>query len=236
MNGVLYGKTVLITGGTRGLGKSISTLLAKEGASVLVTSRNAEPTLWKTPVKSGEIQDLHLDVTNEEEVKQVFEHLASVQGRLDILINNAGVGIFKSIEETTLTEWNEVIQTNLTGVFLCSREAFKTMKKQNGGRIINISSVAGYLPIPENGAYGSSKFGVRGLSAILNEEGKPYNIRVSIVSPGAIQTDMSKDRTSFCSEDMLQPEDVAETVLDISKRPLHVRIDEVKILPPKGIL
>ena len=110
------------------------------------------------------------------------------------------------------------------------------MKEQGGGRMINIASVAGYIPIPENGAYGTSKYGVRGFSEILNEEGKPYNIRVSIVSPGVVFTDMSKERSGFHREDMLRPEDVAETVLDIAKRPLHVRIDEVKILPPKGIL
>ncbi|MGZ4164416.1 MAG: SDR family oxidoreductase, partial [Tumebacillaceae bacterium] len=157
-------------------------------------------------------------------------------GRLDVLVNNAGVGVFKPVVETTLAEWQAIMDTNLTGLFLCSKEAFKIMKPQGGGRIINIASVSGYIPIVENGAYGASKYAVRGFSDILNEEGKLHNIRVSTVSPGAVYTDMTVNRDFFNPADMLKPEDVAETILDIARRPLHVRIDEVKILPPKGVL
>jgi len=236
LGNTMNGKVVLVTGGRRGLGKTIAETLAKEGASVWVTTRQAAQDFPREPVKPGEIGVIQLNVTDENHVRNVFQQISSLHKQIDVLINNAGIGVFKSVIETTLEEWNKVIQTNLTGVFLCSREAFHYMKEQGGGRIINLSSVAGYLPIPENGAYGTSKYAVRGFSEILNEEGKPWNIRVSIVSPGVVFTDMSKERPGFQREDMLMPKDVAETILDIAKRPLHVRIDEVKILPPKGIL
>lgn len=232
----MVGKVVLITGGKKGLGQKMAEFLANEGAAVWVTTRQSGDEYSLKPVQSGEIRDIQLDVTNESQVRNVFQHVFSLQHQLDVLVNNAGTGIFKPILETTLSEWKEVIETNLTGMFLCSREAFRYMKELGGGRIINIASVAGYIPIAENSAYGTSKYGVRGFSGILNEEGKRNNIRVSIVSPGVVYTDMSKERSGFYKEDMLRPEDVAETVLDIAKRPLHVRIDEVKILPPKGIL
>ncbi|MBP1930930.1 SDR family oxidoreductase [Ammoniphilus resinae] len=236
MGNSMNGKVVIITGGKRGIGKSMAELLAKEGAAVWVTTRGTQHPLPTECVKPGQIVVIQLDVTNERQVRNVFQLIISLHQRIDVLINNAGIGVFKPVVDTSLEEWNEVIQTNVTGVFLCSREAFFFMKEQGGGRIINLSSVAGYLPIPENGAYGTSKYAVRGFSEILNEEGKPWNIRVSIVSPGAVFTDMSKERPGFQQGDMLRPEDVAETILDIAKRPLHVRIDEVKLLPSRGIL
>ncbi|MGZ4107639.1 MAG: SDR family oxidoreductase [Tumebacillaceae bacterium] len=232
----MQGKVVLITGGTRGLGKTMAEYLAREGAAVWVTSRQASAPSAEQKAAFGEVREVLLDVTREDSVQALFQAVLATYGRLDVLVNNAGVGVFKPIVETTLAEWQAIMDTNLTGLFLCSKEAFKIMKPQGGGRIINIASVSGYIPIVENGAYGASKYAVRGFSDILNEEGKLHNIRVSTVSPGAVYTDMTVDRDFFNPADMLKPEDVAETILDIARRPLHVRIDEVKILPPKGVL
>lgn len=230
------GKVVLITGGTRGIGRTMAELLARAGARVWVTSRQAPPSGEVAPSAAGEVREVYLDVTREPSVVALFERIDAAYGRLDVLVNNAGIGVFKPVAETTLEEWHRVIDTNLTGVFLCSREAFKRMRTQGGGRIINIASVAGCIPLAENGAYGASKYAVRGFSQILNEEGKDYNIRVSTVTPGAVYTDIWAGRPGFDRCHMLQPEDVAQTVLDIASRPLHVRIDEVTILPPKGVL
>lgn len=291
MAGTMENKVVLITGGRRGLGKTMAEYMLREGAYVWITSRSF-PKESSASVESEAIQDkneqmeikgkeselwndhprlrqVYMDVTDENSVRYAFQEVEEVHGRLDVLVNNAGVGIFKPLEETTLTEWQQVLQTNVTGVFLCSREAVRLMKRQGsmgrgaavdgeiaptkislteedeaetrsqglaGGRIINIGSVSGYIPIPENGVYGASKYAVRGLSYILNEEGKGHNIRVSIVNPGAVYTDIWQGREGFDPEDMLQPEDIAATILDIAQRPLHVRIDEVNILPPKGVL
>lgn len=248
MAGLMKDKVVVITGGRRGLGATMAEYMLREGAIVWITSRTVAKEL-DTPLvgSAGRCRSAYLDVTDEQSVISFFEKVEKAHGRMDVLVNNAGMGVFKPLEETTLTEWQEVIQTNLTGLFLCSREAFKLMKKQtlgkdgveqkaSGGRIINIGSVSGYIPIAENGAYGASKYGVRGLTYILNEEGKSHNIRASIVNPGAVYTDIWEGREGFDPQDMLQPEDIAETILDIAHRPLHVRIDEVNILPPKGVL
>lgn len=234
--GFMQGKVVVITGGVRGIGKAVAQRLAGEGAAVWVTSRNSHPPEEKDYPEWGQVKDVHLDVTDENSINRLFRMVEFVHGRLDVLVNNAGIGIFKPVSEISLDEWKKVIDTNLTGVFLCSKAGFKIMQKQGGGRIINIASVSGYIPLTENGAYGASKYAVRGFSKILNEEGKPYRIRVSVVSPGAVYTDIWEGREGFDPMDMLQPEDVAETILDIAKRPLHVRIDEVKILPPMGVL
>lgn len=236
MTGLMQGKIVVITGGTRGLGKTMAAFLAREGAAVWVTSRQAPPPSPERKAAFGEVLDVQLDVTREDSVTALFQAVIDTYGRLDVLVNNAGVGVFKPVVETTLQEWESIMSTNLTGLFLCSKAAFQIMQAQGGGRILNIASVSGYIPIAENGAYGASKYAVRGFSDILNEEGKMHNIRVSVISPGAVHTEMTEGREWFDPAQMLKPEDVAETVLDIARRPLHVRIDEVKILPPKGVL
>ncbi|HEU4963696.1 MAG TPA: SDR family oxidoreductase [Bacilli bacterium] len=235
MSPSLLNKVVLITGGARGLGRYMADAMAREGAAVIVTSRQASPDAALEP-RFGTVQEAFLEITEEASVHALFSKIDAAFSRLDVLVNNAGIGVFKPVVDTTLDEWNEIFATNVTGLFLCSKAAFSRMKTQGGGRIINIASVSGYIPIVENGVYGASKYAVRGFSQILNEEGKHDNIRVSIVSPGAVYTDIWDGRDGFLPADMLQPEDVAETVLDIARRPLHVRIDEVKILPPKGVL
>jgi 3-oxoacyl-[acyl-carrier protein] reductase len=228
-------KVVLITGGTRGLGRAIAKKLADQGAVVWATSRSAKLAVETAPLP-GEIKEIYLDVTEEKSVVRLFDLMMNLHHRLDVLINNAGVALFKPILETSVEEWNHIIATNVTGVFLCSKEAFRLMKSQGGGRIINIASIAGYIPLAENTAYGSSKYAVRGFSKILNEEGKKANVRVSVISPGAIRTELTESQSIFDPRDMLNPEAVAESVLDIAKRPLHTHIEEVKILPPKGVL
>ncbi|MCL6454358.1 MAG: SDR family oxidoreductase [Alicyclobacillus sp.] len=238
----MAGKRVVITGGRRGLGAAMARRLAEAGAVVVATSRQAEPETLLCPPTDGDLErpgtvlTARLDVTDEASVERLFRELESRFPRIDVWVNNAGVGVFKPVAETTAAEWDLVMNTNVRGLFLCSRAAFVHMRARGGGRIINIASVAGYQPIPENGVYGASKYAVRGFSQILNEEGKDVGVRVSVVSPGAVYTDIWAGREGFDPADMLQPEDVAQTVLDIACRPLRVRIDEVKIVPPKGVL
>jgi len=232
----LKDKVALITGGTRGIGYSIAKYLANEGASVWTTSRTSAPPAEKGRIEAGQITDAFLELENEESIQALFARIIELHGRLDILVNNAGVGVFKPIVDISLQEWQKIMNINVTGLFLCSREAFKIMQKQGGGRIIHLGSVAGYIPIPENGAYGTTKYAVRGFSHILNEEGKEFHIRSSVINAGIVYTDISKERTTFAPDDMLQPSEVAKTVLDICTRPLNVRIDEINLLPAKGIL
>jgi NAD(P)-dependent dehydrogenase (short-subunit alcohol dehydrogenase family) len=129
-----------------------------------------------------------LDVRDEASVTHCFQALYKQYGRLDVLINNAGIGVFRPFEDISLAEWDDVLRTNLTGAFLCCRAAFPLLRNTGGGRIINIGSVADRVPLAGNAAYGASKFGLRGLSQILSEEGKDDRIRVTHLSLGAVYT------------------------------------------------
>lgn len=219
---LLKGKVVVVTGASRGLGKAMADAFELEGAKVVRASRQTNPAL---------------DVGSEKSVLDFFSWLDNAHGRIDAIVNNAGVGVFKPITDVTLDDWQQTLSTNLTGTFLCSREAFKRMKAQgSGGRIVNIGSISDYLTLEQNGAYAASKFGVRGLTGVLNEEGKRFGIKASLVSPGAVYTEIWKGREGFDSRDMLQPRDVARAVLTILSAGDHVRIDELKLMPPKGVL
>lgn len=228
-------KLVLITGGTVGLGRALAAQLVSSGIKVIVTSRRA---IFNetTTLPTGNVFVQQLDVTSEESVIKLFTWLHSLPEKLDVLINNAGTGIFKPLEDITLDEWNTTIQTNLTGAFLCAREAYKLLKTHGGGRIINIGSIANNIPLINNLAYGASKWGLKGLSANLGEEGKAHRIRVTHVTLGATYTDIWKMRPEFCQADMLDPNEVAACLAHIISLPLSIAINHIELLPEKGVL
>jgi len=163
-------KLILITGGRGGLGKALAEQLIKENATVIVTSRHATFQENMTLVP-GDIHLQQLDVTQEHSVQRLFSWLNSLKNPLDVLVNNAGLGTFNSVENTSTDEWDLIIKTNLTGAFLCAREAYRIMKENGGGRIINIGSIANKVGLNNNLAYGASKWGLKGLSTNLSEEG-----------------------------------------------------------------
>lgn len=226
---------VLVTGGNRGIGLAISQTLASAGARVLATSRSAGE-LPDLPPAPGQIVPVPLRVHEEASVLRLFDWIDSQKIPLRALVNNAGVGVFKPIAQTSLEEFTEVMQTNLTGSFLCMREAARRMVLQKRGRIIQLGSISDHLLLPENAAYAASKFGVRALVGILNEELKHHGVFASLVSPGATLTEIWQGRQGFNPDDMIPPAEVARTVLDILSRPANVRIDEVRILPSRGVL
>jgi len=227
-------KNILITGANSGLGSIISDKLIKLGHTVIATSRKYEWMQYNL-LSQNMLCKQYVDVTSEKSINQLFAWLKSLNISVDVLINNAGVGIFKPFTETTLDEWNIVIQTNLTGAFLCAREAYKSMQTA-GGRIINIGSIAEKIPLANNVAYGASKNGLKALSAILNEEGKTQKIRSTHITLGATYTDIWKTRPEFNKENMLNPELVADYISYIALLPLEIRIDNIEILPEKGVL
>ncbi len=232
----LHGKVIVVTGASRGIGATIARALVGEGAVVVGTARSAAPPPAKIDTTVPALHLAPLDVTAEASVRDFFAWTDTGIGRIDALVNNAGVGVWKPLHETTLDEWNAIVATNLTGVFLCMREVIPRMIACGGGRIVNIGSIAGTIPIAENGAYGASKYGVRGLTEIVNEEYKQRGVRASLISLGAVVTEMWSERAGFDRRDMLTPDDVAATVIDIVSRPLHVRVDEVRLYPAKGVL
>lgn len=230
----LFGKVAVITGGAQGIGKKVGEMLA--GAGACVWSGDIKGSRDDSPPAAGEVSRIYLDITDEKQVVDFFDRIAVQHGRVDMVINCAGIGIFKPIVDTTLEEWKRVLDINVTGVFLSSREAFKLMKRNDGGRIINLSSVSGVTPIIHNGAYGTSKYAVHGFTQIMNEEGKEFGIRATTVILGATRTEMTDGIGAFDPDEMIPVEDVAEVIIEVAAKPLHIRMDEIKIMPPKGIL
>lgn len=234
------GKVAVVTGSTKGIGRAIAEALLAEGARVAVSARNAGEVSKAAAdlerAHAGRVLGRACDVRREEEVEGLFQAADEKWGGLDILVNNAGVGFFKKLEEMSLEEWNRIIETNLTGVFLCSRAAIPRMRRRGGGYIFNISSLAGKTSFPEASAYNASKFGLNGMSEALMQEVRYDGIRVSYIMPGSVSTYFN-DRAPTASEAWkLQPEDVARVVTDLLRhdpRSLPSRVEMRPSRPPK---
>jgi NAD(P)-dependent dehydrogenase (short-subunit alcohol dehydrogenase family) len=191
----LNGRVALITGGTGGLGVAMAQALADAGAHVVVTSRNqkkAEEAASKITETTGQrVVGIAADVTDSGQINAMVQSVINEFGRIDILINNAGINIRKPIEEFKDEEWDRVQETNLKGPFLCSRAVVKQMKAQRYGRVINISSMLGSVALPERAAYCSSKGGLIQLTKVMALECGPYNITVNAVCPGPFATELN---------------------------------------------
>lgn len=188
---VLKNKVAIITGASSGIGKSIAFRFADEGAKVILASRTLSRSEEVAKEISGKGQSalaISCDVSNEKEIISLFDQSEKSFGSIDIVVANAGIsGGNKTIADYNLEDWNKVLATNLTGVFLTVREAFRRMQK-NGGHIIVMSSQAGVEGYAGKGAYSASKFGVRGIAHVLSEEGRKFNINVSTICPGTVDT------------------------------------------------
>jgi 3-oxoacyl-[acyl-carrier protein] reductase len=172
-------------------------------------------------------------VRRESEVAALFEETERAFGGVDILVNNAGIGVFRNLEETSLEEWNSVLETNLTGVFLCSRAAIPRMRKRGGGYILNISSLAGRNAFPSATAYNASKFGLNGLSEALMQEVRYDGIKVSYLMPGSVATYFNGHTPGPEDEWKIQPRDIARIVLDLLNQDPRTLPSAVEIRPSK---
>ena len=196
--GRVEGKTAIITGAARGLGKGTALLLAKEGAKVAVTDileDVGKETVEEIRREGGEAIFIKHDVTSEDSWSAVVKEVLSEFGKLDIMVNNAGIQIIKEIAETSLEEWRGLLSVNLDGVFLGTKHAIRAMRESGGGSIVNISSIAGIIGTADDtAAYCASKGGVRLFTKAAALEcskiGHDYNIRVNSIHPGVIKTDM----------------------------------------------
>ncbi|MFN0088900.1 MAG: SDR family NAD(P)-dependent oxidoreductase [Acidimicrobiales bacterium] len=199
--GRLDGKVALITGGARGQGAEEGRLFCAEGAKVVLTDVLDEEG-ERTAAEIDGAEYLHLDVSSEAEWEAVVADVMSRHGRLDVLVNNAGIDLVKRLEATTMEEWNRVVAINQTGVFLGMRTVARALiAQQQGGSIINISSVAGLQAVPVHGAYAGTKFAVRGLTKTAAAEWGRHNIRVNSVHPGLIETPMTAGLRAFNDPD-----------------------------------
>jgi 3-oxoacyl-[acyl-carrier protein] reductase len=230
----LAGQTVLVTGGSKGIGRAICLALAMEGANIIIAARNESKIneivdkLKKMGCKALAIQ---ADVRNEEDVRHLISRTVDEYGRLDILINNAGVANKKRLEETTLEEYNEIMDTNLKGVFLCTKYAIPHIRNSENGKIINISSGAGLHGIPEFSVYCASKFGVNGITESIASE-LEGEIKVYSICPGGVDTDMY--RSIYTNRPSLKPEHIAEKVMELvspDSKVISGKIIEIQALP-----
>jgi NAD(P)-dependent dehydrogenase (short-subunit alcohol dehydrogenase family) len=236
----LQNKKALVTGGTKGIGRSIAEALIREGVNVCLTARKAEEVSAAVSelnsVGPGRAIGFTCDVRDYEQVRTLIEKTVAELGGLDVLVNNAGIGIFGEVETMTPEEFRAVLETNLFGVFYCCHEAIPHMKKGGGGYIINISSLAGANPHPRMAAYNASKFGLNGFSEALMQEIRHDNIKVSYIMPGSVNTEFGGDNPSPEKSWQLQPEDIARVVLDLlhhHERSLPSRVEIRPSKPPK---
>lgn len=207
----MHQKTVLVTGASRGIGRAIALHFAKEGCHVFFNSHHSTEELKK--VQQEILETFHLsstlvpgDVGNPDDVRQIFQTIESSVGGLDILVNNAGIAHIGLLTDMTDEEWNHLIQTNLSSVFYCCRQALPYMISQKEGCIINISSMWGTIGASCEVAYSAAKSGIHGFTRALAKELAPSNIRVNALACGVIDTEMNR---------MLSPEDKIELADEI---------------------
>lgn len=231
----LSGKTAIVTGASSGIGRQIAIRLAKVGINVVLASRNrtgleaTKKLITESPGKSLIVQT---DVTSETDVAQLFRQTQSEYGAIDFCINNAGIAKGGPIEELDYSTWKEVLDVNLNGVFLCCREAFRIMKPQGYGRIINVGSVSAKMPRVHSSPYTTSKFALEGLTKCLALDGREFGITACVVQPGNTESALWNDRKELAeAEGLMSADDVAEVVLTMAKLPRNVALLEAVVLP-----
>jgi 3-oxoacyl-[acyl-carrier protein] reductase len=230
----LSSQVAVVTGAGRGIGAAISRKLAALGATVVLTGRRREPLETTAAALSqlGSSADVFpCDVQDLRSVEALTAHVEQEHRRIDILINNAGIGVFgKPLHELAPHDWDDVLNTNLRAVYYTIRSFAPTMMAARSGHIINISSLAGKNPVPNGAAYSASKWGLNGLSYSVAEELRGHGIRVSVVCPGSVDTDLSPHSGKDKSK-MLKPEDVAHTVGMLVTQAPESFVSEVLIRP-----
>ena len=236
----LKGKNAIVTGSTKGIGRAIAEALVREGVNVCVSARSEDEVERAVAELSeagvGRVTGAVCDVRDYDEVRALFAHTVAEFGGVDVLVNNAGIGMFQSVEEMSPEDFRAVLETNLNSVFYCCHEAIPLMRAR-GGYIINISSLAGANPHPRMAAYNASKFALNGFSEALMQEVRHDRIKVSYIMPGSVNTFFGGDTPSAEQSWQLQPADVARVVLDLlrhDERSLPSRVEIRPSMPPKA--
>ena len=236
----IKGKTVIITGGSRGIGKACCLEFARNGANVFFTYHKNRTEALKVEKETEKLKQkclgIQADVKDYDQCRKVVEAALAKFGRLDIVINNAGITKDKALMMMSVEEWKEVIDTNLGGVFNMSRAAITTFLKQKSGCIINMSSISGLVGTARQTNYSASKAGIIGFSKALAKEVAAYNIRVNVVCPGYISTDMVNELNDVIKENFKKaipvkefgmPEDIANTCVFLASDAAKYIVGEV---------
>jgi 3-oxoacyl-[acyl-carrier protein] reductase len=230
------GKSAVVTGATRGIGLAIARALLEGGARVFICARDKEDVAQTVASLRSEYEKnicgAACDVRNYDAVCSLLREVQEAFGKLDILINNAGVGSHSFVEQMSVEEWNATIETNLSGVFYCCHEALPLLRQSGGGYIINIGSLAGKNTFPGASAYCASKFGLIGFSEALMQEVRHDHIRVSYVMPGSVNTRFGRSGDQDPATTWkLAPEDVAEVVVNLIEMDPRALSSRVEIRP-----
>ena len=232
--GKLDGKIALITGASRGIGKGIAEGFAREGAALILVARDLARLQQLEESLTAERRNvvvMQADVTDERQVQEAFQRTMQLFGRLDILVNNAGVFDGGPLDELTLEAWEKVMAVNLRGPFLCTREALRIMKPQQGGRIINIGSISAQRVRPNSAAYSTSKHGIWGLTQVTQLEGRPHGITCCCLHPGNVEVETLADTQRRKQEPVMQAEELAEVAITMAALPAHVSMLEAIVMP-----
>jgi NAD(P)-dependent dehydrogenase (short-subunit alcohol dehydrogenase family) len=231
----LEGKVALVTGGNQGIGKGIARALAKEGADLVLTARTVEKLESAAEeIRSEGVEALvaPADVTDESQVEAVFTRTMERFGRVDILVNNAAAFDGGPIDELSASAWDWAMAVNLRGPFLCTRAAFRIMKKQGGGRIINIGSISAQRVRPNSAPYSTSKFGITGLTHATALDGRDYGIVCSCLHPGNTQVERRQESVAPTDDEpMMTVDELAQAAVTMATLPLHVNMLEAIVLP-----
>ena len=232
--GKLENKVCIITGASSGIGREIANSFSREGAKLILAARRLDKLdgLANELKKGNETTVVQTDVSNEKDITNLFEITKQKYNQLDIVVNNAGIFDGGSIESLSLETWSKTITVNLTGVFLCTREAFKIMKPQKNGRIINIGSISGQMPRMNSAPYTSSKHGLIGLTKSSALEGRAHGISVGCLNPGNVLTEWRDDSAgSMHQEPMMDTSAIAEAALTMAAMPPEVNMLDTTVLP-----
>lgn len=220
-------KVAIVTGGGTGIGRGVAIALAAEGVKVLICGRRIDrldEVVAAISKDGGEARAVQADISQEEDVERLVKETKKAYGRLDILINNAGIGGGNAIHKHDIQDWDRVVAVNLRGPFLASRAVLSLMRAQKAGHIINISSESGLEYYSGDGAYGIAKHALNALGEYIQRENQDYGIRVDTICPGMVVTEMTENSSGLDHSKCLYPEDIAELVIWLLTRRPNIKI------------